>query len=181
MEQVDPRPLGVGDDQRLQNPFLESTTKHQNFSFHLLKTGAKISQEVQSLLEKGPIREANPGQCFVNNIFLVPKSGQRWRLILNLKLLNSYTVSEHFKMEDIRCVKDLLGKGDFMCKLDLRDTYLSIPVHPAHQKYLRFWWKGNLYQYTALPFEPASAPCEFTKVMKLIATGKSLLKRTENG
>lgn len=82
-----------------------------------------ISQEVQSLLDKGAIREANSGQGFVNNIFLVPKSGQRWRLILNLKLLNSYTVSEHFKMEDIRCVKDLLGKGDFMCKLDLKDTY----------------------------------------------------------
>ena len=118
-----------------------------------------ISQEVQSLLDKGPIREVNPGQGFVN-IFLVPKSGQRWRLILNLKLLNSYTVSEHFKMEDIRCVKDLLGKGDFMCKLDLRDAYLSIPVHPAHQKYLRFWWKGNLYQYTALTFELATAPRE---------------------
>ena len=127
-----------------------------------------ISQEVQSLLDKGPIREANPGQGFVNNIFLVPKSGQRWRLILNLKLLNSYTVSGHFKMEDIRCVKDLLGKGDFMCKLDLRDAYLSIPVHPAHQKYLRFWWKGNLYQYTPLPFGLATAAREFTEVMKLI-------------
>ena len=85
-----------------------------------------ISQEIHSLLDKGVIREAKPGLGFVNNIFLVPKSGQRWRLILNLKVLNSYTVSEYFKMEDISCVKDLLCKGDFMCKLDLKDTHLSI-------------------------------------------------------
>ena len=166
VEQADPRPLGVGDD---QIPFLSPppNTKIPPFAFSRQEQKV-ISQEVQSLLDKGAIREANPGQGFMNNIFLVPKSRQRSRLILNLKLLNSYTVSEHFKMEDIRCVKDLLGKGDFMCKLDLKDAYLSIPIHTAHQKYLRFWWKGNRYQYTALPFGLATAPRAFTKVMKLI-------------
>ena len=84
---------------------------------------------------------------------------------LNLKLLNSYTVS---KIDDIKCVKDLLGKWDFMCKFDLKDAYLPIPIHQAHQKYLRFWWKGNLYKYTALPFGLATAPRVVMKVMKPI-------------
>ena len=75
VEQADPRPLGVGDNQRLPNPFLESTTKHQNSSFPFSRQEQKvISQEVQSLLDKGAIREANPGQGFVNNIFLVQKA-----------------------------------------------------------------------------------------------------------
>ena len=51
---------------------------------------------------------------FISNIFLVPKDEERWRLILNLKSLNEFVAYEHFKMEDIRCVKDLLSRGDHM-------------------------------------------------------------------
>ena len=71
-------------------------------------------------------------------------------------------------MDDIKCVKDLLGKWDFMCKLNLKDAYLPIPIYQAHQKYLRFWWKGNLYKYTALLFGLATAPRVVMKVMKTI-------------
>ena len=41
LEQVDPRPLGVRGNQRLLNPFLKSTTEHQNSSFCLFKRGTK--------------------------------------------------------------------------------------------------------------------------------------------
>ena len=68
-----------------------------------------ISQEIQSLLDNGTIRVTKPGLGFVNNIFLVPKSGQRWKLILNLKVLNSYTVSKYFKIE-VPGAYTLLGK-----------------------------------------------------------------------
>ena len=34
-------------------------------------------------------------------------------------------------MDDIKCVKNLLDKWDFMCKLDLKDAYLPIPIHQA--------------------------------------------------
>ena len=53
-----------------------------------------------------------------------------------------------------------------MCKLDLKDAYLTIPVHPTHQQFLRFQWQQKVYQYTALPFGLASAPRVFTKLMK---------------
>ena len=55
-------------------------------------------------------------------------------------------------MEDIRCVNDLAARGDYMCKLDLKHAYLSIPVHELSRKFLSFCWQGVLYEYTALPF-----------------------------
>ena len=69
-------------------------------------------------------------------------------------------------MEDVRCIKDLLNKNEFMCKLDLKDAYLTVPIHPTHQKFLRCQWQGKVYQYTALPFGLASAPRVFTKLLK---------------
>lgn len=72
-----------------------------------------------------------PGEGCVSNIFLVPKADNKWRLILNLKVLNMYTEHEHFKMEGIDCVRDLLTRREYMCKLDLRDAYLSVPINPS--------------------------------------------------
>ena len=46
-------------------------------------------------------------------------------------------------MEDIRCVKDMLSRNDFMCKLDLRDAYPTVPIHPSHWRFLRFHWQGK--------------------------------------
>lgn len=63
-------------------------------------------------------------------------------MILNPKSLNRFVRYEHFKMEDIRSVKDLINKGDYMCKLDLKDVYLLIPVHKSCRRFLRFSVQG---------------------------------------
>jgi hypothetical protein len=69
-------------------------------------------------------------------------------------------------MEGLDVVKNLLKKGDWMAKLDLRDAYLTVPVCNAHQPFLRFRWKGIAYQFICLPFGLAPAPRVFTKILK---------------
>jgi hypothetical protein len=56
-----------------------------------------------------------------------------------------------------------------MTKLDLKDAYLSVPIHPDSQKYLRFLWKNKTYQFKALPFGLNIAPMIFTRLMKPVA------------
>jgi len=53
-----------------------------------------------------------------------------------------------------------------MGSIDLKDAYYSIPVHPEHQKYLKFVWDNKLYQFTSLAHGLACVPRLFTKVMK---------------
>ena len=63
-------------------------------------------------------------------------------------------------------LKDLLRKGDFMVKIDLKDAYFTVPVWQNHLKFLRFVWKETIYDFACLPFRLASAPRVFTKLMK---------------
>ena len=72
-------------------------------------------------------------------------------------------------MEDLKTVADLQRLGDFMCKLDLKDAYFTIPLHARSQKFTRFQFKGKTYQFTCLPFGLTSAPRIFTKVLKPLA------------
>ena len=41
-------------------------------------------------------------------------------------------------MESLKQLKDLLRQNDLMVKIDLKDAYYSILLHPETQKYVRF-------------------------------------------
>ena len=51
-------------------------------------------------------------------------------------------------------------------RINLKDAYFSVPIHPQHRNFLRFRWQGKCFQFTCLPFGLASAPWVFTKVLK---------------
>lgn len=53
----------------------------------------------------------------------------------------------------------------YMESTDLHNAY-SVPVAKAHQKYLKFQWHRNLYQFTFLAQGLSSTPRLFTELMK---------------
>ena len=125
--------------------------------------------EISELLTKHaivPVLDSSAG--FYSSIFLVPKKKGGFRPIINLKRLNSFVRCEHFKLESIESVRHLIRQGDWMVKLDLKDAYLSVPIHVDHQHYLRFSWRGFRYQFTCLPFGLSPAPRLFTKLLKSV-------------
>ena len=52
--------------------------------------------------------------------------------------------------------------------IDLKDAYYTVPICKEHQKFLKFHWKGNLYQYVCFPNGLALCPRKFTKLLKPI-------------
>ena len=72
-------------------------------------------------------------------------------------------------------VKNVLRPRDFLCKIDLKDAYFCIPIHPSHRKYLSFRWEGEILQYRSLPFGLAAGPRLFTKMLKPVV---AILRRT---
>ena len=126
-----------------------------------------MSEELMKLLQKGAISEVSQiEQYLISRLFLVPKKEGTYRPVIDLRELNRFIQKEHFKMEGIHLMKDLLQEGDWMVKLDLKDAYFAIPIHHEHQKYLAFRWQGNTYQFKCLPFGLSSAPRVFTKMMR---------------
>ena len=99
-----------------------------------------VEQEVQVMLVKGAIEVVNtPLQDqYLSTLFLVPKVSGGNRPLINLKSLNSFIPYDHFKMESLALLKELLRKGEFMCKIDLKDAYFSVPLHHNSQRFVRF-------------------------------------------
>jgi len=49
-------------------------------------------------------------------------------------------------------VKDLAKPGDWLAKINLKDTYFMAPIDPNHQKYVLFKWQDILYWFQCQPF-----------------------------
>ena len=127
----------------------------------------KIDDEINSMLSKGILRKAAfEHSMFLSPIFVRTKKSGALRLILNLKEFNEHIPFKHFKMEMFENVIKLITPGMWMCSLDIKDAYYSIPIHPDHQKYFSFEWHGQLYSYTVMPNGWGNAPYVFTKLMK---------------
>ena len=133
-------------------------------------TGQPIS-ESKKLLSKGAVTEVHhaPSDSFYSTLFIVPKKDGGQRPVINLKQLNAFVQNHHFKMEGIHTLKSLLRQGDWLVKIDLKDAYFSIPIHPDHRKYLSFSVGKKSYHFTCLPFSLASAPLVFTKTLRPVA------------
>ena len=66
------------------------------------------------------------------------------RPVITLKRLNEWVEPQHFKMEDMGTLKELLRVNDWMVKVDLKDAYCTVL---DHQPLLRFQVGPAHYHY----------------------------------
>ena len=142
----------------------KNTASGDPFSIQSDKTDHREEGELK---HKGAISPAcqAPG-TFVSQLLLVPKKGGGQYPVINLRAMNRYIQVDHFKMEEFHMVKELVRPQDWLMKVDLKDAYFLVPIHPDHHKYLHFQWEDQTHQFCCLPFSPSCAPRAFTKLMK---------------
>ena len=144
------------------------TQQHKRPSVFNTKQHAFVKAEIDKLLAKGGIIPAaqEMGE-FISTIFLRPKKDGTHRTTLSFKEFNEFVAYHHFKMDTLEAAISMMKPGCFMASVD--------PIHPSHQKYLKFCFDGAFYQYTCLPNGLASAPRIFTKLLKPVyATSHSM-------
>ncbi len=116
----------------------------------------------------GRTDRTSQGRFLLNPVTSAEKKRQTTPRI-NLKALNQYVQTYHFKIEGLQTLKDLIKPGDWLAMVDLKDAYFVISIDPSYRKYLRFVVDNQTYQFNCLPFGLAAAPWVFTKTLKPVA------------
>ena len=126
-----------------------------------------LKSEINRLLGLGYIKQCLNKPEFVSPIGCVKKKGKdKYRLIHDLRVLNSYCSSKRFKQEDIRVVEQIIKPKDYLTSIDLKDGFFHIKVHKDFQKYLSFEFEGNFYSFTVLCFGFCLSPYFFYKCLR---------------
>ena len=124
----------------------------------------------------------DPQKCsgvVTSSIGVVPKSTPgKFRVIVDLSRPEGASVNDQLhrelthvaysSIEDASLAMHALGQGAQLAKIDIRDAYRIIPVHPEERPFLALSWEGRVYIDCQLPFGLASAPAIFSAVAERI-------------
>ena len=147
--------------------------------YHNKNKDGALHEAVQAMRTKKEIVHVRKPTTlgYYSRLFLVPKPLKRWRPVIGLSILNSHLHVPTFKMETAESIWKSIRYGEWVTSIDLTDAYFHVPIHHQSQKYLRFQTMKGVFQFHALPFGVATAPLEFTwivKEVKLIAQVRNL-------
>lgn len=128
----------------------------------------------------GPLPSQSAPRVHISPMGLVPKPHQpdRFRLIVDLSHPSGRSVNDginrelcslrYSSVDDAVSIVRELGKRTMLAKLDLKDAYRIVPVHPDDYSLLGIQWDGQTFVDRALPFGLCSAPKIFNAVADVI-------------
>ena len=70
---------------------------------------------------------------------------------VDLRKPNEHIEYEHFKMEGLRTIQQLICRNDYITKVDLLDFYMHLLIGMADRRYMRFMWEGRNFQCIGMP------------------------------
>ena len=128
-----------------------------------------LQSEISRLLKSGVI-ERDDKVCHISPINCVPKRNNKFRLVADLRHINSHVISKNFKYDSILSVTESIKPQDKLITVDIKDGFYHIPVSEQSQKYLAFTFEGQKYKWCRLPFGCCVSPYFFCKTLKPIIT-----------
>ena len=135
---------------------------------------ALVTGEVQEMLKQGVVERVdrgnprNPFQAYSAMIVVPKPHSTALRPCLDLSWVNKSIPNESFKMEGIRTAKDLIRRGDWMGKIDIKTAYWQVPIAEKCRDLFRFCVGNQHYRHVGLPMGVNVAPRLFTRIMKTV-------------
>ena len=129
----------------------------------------------------GPIPSQHLPGIHVSPLGLIPKAHQtnKWRLIVDLSNPAGSSTNDgidptlcslcYASVDDAVNIIQRLGRNTLLLKLDIKDAYRIVPVHPADYHLLGIRWDQATYIDRSLPFGLRSAPKIFTAIADFVA------------
>ena len=148
-----------------------------------------LREECEAQRVIGPLPESVLPCLHFNRFGVIPKSTPgKWRLILDLSFPQGASVNDgispdicHLQLASVDDAVQLileLGANAYMAKLDIRQAYRNVPVHPQDRWLLGMHWQGQHYVDTVLPFGLRSAPkifCAISDGLEWVLHQRSLI------
>jgi hypothetical protein len=129
-------------------------------------------EEIDRFLQMGALEEIPASQAlYLSPLFMVlkPHTTNKWRLILDLRWLNSHTRQKKFRAEQLGNLEHIIQPNDQLVSWDMQDGFHLIAFHPDFRKFFQFQFQGRFYQYTVLPFGWTLSPWIYCKTMKVFS------------
>ena len=144
------------------------TFEQNNRKFNLKETYF-LRSEIKDLLKSQCIEKCDQRPKCVSPLTVVPKKGgKQFRLVLDLRLVNSYSTPPSFVHEDIDTVRGLCTPKANLVTVDLKSGFHNLSVNKSSRDLLGFKFEGTYYRFTTLVFGLSWSPYIFSKTVRCV-------------
>lgn len=126
----------------------------------------EIEQQVAQLLRNKMIQEST--SPFASPVLLVKKKNGEWRLCVDYRRLNAYTIKNKFPLPIIEELFEELRGAKWFTTLDLRSGFHQIAVKSEDQHKTAFQTHFGHFKYKVMPYGLTGAPATFQATMNQI-------------
>lgn len=134
-----------------------------------------VSAELDRLVRDGvlePVDTTNTPILWSSPIVVAMKSNGKLRICADFKVtINKYVQIDDYPLPRFEDITAKLSGGKYFSKIDLKDAYLQLEVHPDSRKYLVIATHKGYFAYKRLPFGISFAPSLFQRIMDQILSG----------
>ncbi|XP_052753094.1 uncharacterized protein K02A2.6-like [Galleria mellonella] len=135
----------------------------------------QVNEELKRLVREGVLEQidtmATPIE-WASPIVIAIKSNGNVRICADFKVtINQYVQVDDYPLPRFEEITSKLAGGQLFTKIDLKDAYLQLLVHPESRRYLTISTHKGYFQYKRLPFGISFAPAVFQRIMHQILSG----------
>ena len=142
-----------------------------------------IHQYVQDQLKKGymagPFPPSNCTNIITSSLAVIPKKAAgKWRVIVDMSSPHGASVNDNLRrnlthvafssVDDAAHLMHHLGPNTLLAKLDIKEAYRLIPVHPNDRIFQGICWQDSIFVDCQLPFGLAFAPAIFSALSEAL-------------
>lgn len=138
-------------------------TKARNYPLDHLRA---IEAEVKQMLCDGVIRPSS--SAYSSEVVMVKKKTGEWRMCVDYRKLNEYTVSDSYPLPSIPELLRSVKGSKYFVTFDLRSGYWQIPMERDSIPLTAFRVPGGLYEFEVMPFGLKNAPATFQRAMDFL-------------
>ena len=147
-------------------PFVEQLKPFCHRPLKFSPQEVEALEEIKNkLLAIGAV-ELTDDTTFVSRSRLEPKKDGGFRLIVDLRHVNSHLVGQSCKYETLQDLQHIVQPQDWMISCDLENGYYHVGLHEQHRRFITTIINGTAVRFCALPFGLSTAPRVFTKFMR---------------
>lgn len=128
-----------------------------------------ISSELQRMLDDGIIEQVNTSP-WISNLVVAKKNGGL-RICVDLRAVNKAIIPDRYPLPTTEELTTQFHGSTIFSKLDLRQGYLQVPLHPESRNLTAFITHKGVFHYKRMAFGLSLAPSCFQKIMGSIFAG----------
>ena len=127
----------------------------------------QIQAQIQEFVEIGAVEEVARPPTILTPLIPVPQKGNKKRVVMSFRALNSATVSVQGIPIDRMCLLGHMPKKTVWSVIDMRKGFMQVPLAPEIRTFFGVFFKSRFFQYKTCFFGWVSSMGHFQKALSI--------------